>query len=107
MFLREVASEIVLANLILASASLAKEPIGLNGMAAPPFRWQTPREEIFELWIALYPAGRFQTLAPIALLVTDSFLDSWLPARSLCCPSSFLFSPFPLPAWLSNSALAF
>jgi hypothetical protein len=53
MFLREVASDIVLANLILASASLAKEPIGLKGMAAPPFRWRTAREEIFELRIAL------------------------------------------------------
>jgi hypothetical protein len=45
-------------------------------MAAPPFRWRTAREEIFELRIALYPASTFSKFAPIALLAIESFLDS-------------------------------
>ncbi len=38
MFLRELASGIVFANIIVASESLAKEPIGLKGISALPFR---------------------------------------------------------------------
>jgi hypothetical protein len=44
MFLEETESEIVLANLILASYSLANAPIGVKGIAEPPLRWRTARE---------------------------------------------------------------
>jgi hypothetical protein len=49
MFLEEIESEIVLAHLILASLSLANEPIGLKEIAEPPLRWRTAREFSFVL----------------------------------------------------------
>jgi hypothetical protein len=52
-FLEELASEIVLASLILASFSSVKEPIGLKGIAEPPFRWRTARELSLALLTAL------------------------------------------------------
>jgi hypothetical protein len=83
MFLDELASEIVLANLILASLSFANEPIGLKGMAEPPFRWRTARELSLELRTALYPAGKFSMLVPKKLVAVDSCLESSLPDRPL------------------------
>ncbi len=53
MFLEELASERVLANLILESFSLAKEPIGFKGIAEPPLRWRTARELSFVLRTSL------------------------------------------------------
>jgi hypothetical protein len=51
--LEELASDIVLASLILASFSSVNEPIGLNGIAEPPLRWRTARELSLALLTAL------------------------------------------------------